>query len=126
MKFSINYDEENDCMIGTAKVKLEINGIEPYARKIISIASKYDCKRLLNDFRNIELACSITEIYSLPQLLDTFGFDRSWKEAILVSGQFDDFQFLENVASNRGYQIRIFSDRDAALKWLFMSHATCR
>ncbi len=40
------------------------------------------------------------------------------KIALLYDHYLDDHKFLENVAVNRGYQLRVFVERGKALEWL--------
>ena len=40
------------------------------------------------------------------------------KIALLFAGDMEDHKFMENVAYNRGYQVRVFDNRDQAMAWL--------
>ena len=60
-----------------------------------------------------------------PSTIDVFQFGsqlpRSIRLAVIVSAEqptADDVSFVSDVAANRGVEIKIFSTREEALKWL--------
>lgn len=64
---------------------------------------------------------SAFDIYHLVQGYEALGVERTMREAVLVpagTATEQDLAFYETVASNRGYCVRVFVDRDQALGWL--------
>jgi hypothetical protein len=59
-------------------------------------------------FRHLKRAYVYEEIWG----------DRSTRAAIVFRELNKDFQFLETVCRNRGWNIRIFDDYDVAIDWL--------
>ncbi|HON58047.1 MAG TPA: hypothetical protein P5040_03110 [Smithella sp.] len=64
---------------------------------------------------------STTEIFAIPCEWEAAGVDKESVLAVVVqkNGQSrDDAKFYENVCRNRGWRVRVFDDRDAAIAWL--------
>lgn len=55
---------------------------------------------------------STIEIYDLPTYISEAGLDRLCKRALIVSQDFEDYKFFENVSSNHGHLVKVFSDSD--------------
>jgi len=54
-------------------------------------------------------------------MYEKLGMDKTTRIAVLVSNietKAEELHFYENVCLNRGWHIRIFTDRDAAIEWL--------
>jgi hypothetical protein len=118
MPFSIYYDKKFNCIVVLFKGVLRPEEGKSYPKEAVRLGLKHGCKRILVDVREGQLDFSTTDIYKLSEMLDNGGLDRSWKRAVIASKQFEDFQFYETVMINRGYQLKIFSDPDEAMKWL--------
>ena len=75
----------------------------------------------LYNLLSTEIDASITELYQTPGLLEKEEQNRRNKAALLVQRDDKDWEnlkFLETASLNRGWQIRVFSDRDEAISWL--------
>lgn len=95
------------------------NGSREAAQQIVN----HKCYKVLVDCRDINFELSTLEIYDLPEtfsfVLNEFGLDlRKIKRALLVSQMKDDYEFVETVATNRGYWVKLFDDLKKAKKWL--------
>jgi hypothetical protein len=51
-------------------------------------------------------------------MLNVVGIPQSWKRAILVSKDMEDYAFFETTSVNRGHRVKIFQDPDEAIDWL--------
>ena len=91
-----------------------------YLRHIVATAKKHPCHRFLNDFREVRIALSVVDLYEIPDLIVTGGFDRRWRRAMLLGSAADlhKLSFFELVASNRGITVRLFTEVDKAIQWL--------
>ena len=94
-------------------------GSKDAAQKII----EHKCNHILVDSREIDFQLSTLEIYDLPEtfssILSEFGLElRKIKRALLVDKLEDDYRFVETVAVNRGYRVKLFEDVNEARKWL--------
>ena len=77
---------------------------------------------VLIDLTDLELAASLLDVYNLParQYQDE-NLDRRVRLGLVMPRQpreRDAAQFYEDACVNRGWQVRSFPDRDAALAWL--------
>ena len=78
-------------------------------------------KRFLSDCRPMDAGGSLTDVYELPAVYESLGAGRDWKEAILLPvrpAAEDELRFYETVSLNKGFRVRIFDSRVAALAWL--------
>ncbi len=116
--YDVYYDEKHDCIIGSFVGLMDFSALKKYLTEIVRIALKHKCKQFYNDLRNAELYFAIINIYKIPAMLLAAGIDQSWKIAGLVSKNSMKFQFLGMVASQKGFQVKIFTDPDEATNWL--------
>lgn len=72
----------------------------------------------LYDLRRMAFRDTATSIYNRPKLALALGISRCARTALLVLHIDDIFRFIEDVASNRGFVIRVFTGEDDALAWL--------
>jgi hypothetical protein len=82
--------------------------------------------------RKAKLKLSTMEIYDLPIYIEEAGLDITCRRAAIVSQDFDDYRFFENVSRNRGHFVEIFSnsekfglfrDIEKAKEWLGIDKA---
>jgi len=119
MEFTVQFDEENDCVTGSFTGDFDIEMLKPAVKKLKYMEFKYPCQRFINDIRKLKFAFSKKSIYTIPDILFSLGIDKSWKRAVLVSkSDQESAQFFVNVMTRRGYTIECFLDKDEALEWL--------
>jgi dihydroorotase len=64
---------------------------------------------------------SVLDLYNLISLYKDSGFPNNFKEAILMPNLNDpveNVQFYETACLNRGYNVKVFNDKDNAVLWL--------
>jgi hypothetical protein len=91
---------------------IDIEKVKELAQEVVKQTSAHNCRRLLNDFRKANVKLSTIEIYDLPTYFSEAGLDRLCKRALIVSRDFDDYKFFENVSSNLGHLLEVFVDSD--------------
>jgi hypothetical protein len=101
-----------------------LNEAKEMINEIALFAKEQDCTLLLTDYREATVKLSMLEIYYMPKtILDTsttFGLDpRRFKRALVISKDFKDFLFFENVMVNKSQNAKVFYDIDEAKQWLF-------
>ena len=84
----------------------------------VQIARKHGFNRFLMDLQNSVLLDTITDTYIFVENVDKLGFERTDRFAGVVKEQLEHHIFSENVAVNRGWQVKYFEDREKAKKWL--------
>ena len=85
------------------------------------LAEKNGTKQFLTDCTEMESGASVLKAIELAKKLS--GMDEFWeiKEAIIFSKHeraVKDLEVYEAVTNNRGMNIKIFHDRESALRWL--------
>ncbi len=76
-------------------------------------------KRLLTDVRNASNELGVVQNYSYAyQSMESLGLRKDIRAAILVDKDDSSHDFIETVALNAGYNVRIFRDEEAANSWL--------
>jgi hypothetical protein len=81
-------------------------------------ASNGAANRYIFDFRDAVLVESYERLYRRPNYAKSVGIDRLSKTAVLCKLPNEKFAFTEDVAFNRGIDVKLFEDEAAALAWL--------
>jgi hypothetical protein len=79
--------------------------------------------RFLGDLSGLQSGHSIVDLSEVVGRLEALGITRNMREALLVPGPatpdaVERARFYETACRNRGWNIRIFTERAAALAWL--------
>ena len=76
-------------------------------------------KRFLSDVRHAPNALSTFENYDFAyKVMPELNLQRDVRAAILAAPADKTHEFVETVAVNAGYGVRVFYDEDAAIVWL--------
>lgn len=87
----------------------------------ISLAMESGTKVCLTDCTAMLGELSIMDLSGMIKVFESNEYIRETKEAVLLPSQAalsDNVLFYENACQNRGYNVRIFNDRETALLWL--------
>lgn len=90
------------------------------AKKAVQLLIKHGCNRLLNDLRRARITNLASSIYEMPKIVRDVGLPSTCRRALVVGDNLKDYYFLETVCLNRAQQMKVFTDFDHALKWLFL------
>jgi hypothetical protein len=90
------------------------------AQQIVSdLHTGHGCQNVLIDMTQAEVTVDTLTIFGAgdppPELAAHL---REMKSAFLYREITEDLRFFETVATNRGFQVRVFDRRDQALAWL--------
>jgi hypothetical protein len=118
MPFEIEYDAELECIYATFTGKITMALVYEYIDTIIPILKEHDCSRVLSDSRNAELQVSAMDILSFPKLAAKSIFTSRCKRAVLASPGQSGYAMYETLSVIQGHKVKVFSDRDEAMKWL--------
>lgn len=114
MAYEVTYNPDEDCVCARIEGGVDLAMAQQYAKEIIRQLSAHHCLRLLNDMRAASLEMSTVDIYDLPawieERLEEAGVSRFCKRALLVSMDFNDFEFYETVSRNHGHLLEVFAD----------------
>ena len=87
----------------------------------VALGKQSDILLFLADCTALEGGHSLLDVFSLLNMFESVGLDRRVKEAVLLGKSTpaaDRLEFYETACRNRGYTVRLFSDRDEAVAWL--------
>ncbi|MBL8016696.1 MAG: hypothetical protein JNK43_05445 [Ignavibacteria bacterium] len=123
MPFKINVSESNDyiCLnyhgsITNTELTDSIIGCQEIYKKTGLSLFLADCTNMLAEH-------SILDIFSKVDSFESLEMKKDFKEAIIItkdSESLDKLNFYETACLNRGYNVRIFENKEDALKWLLM------
>lgn len=90
-----------------------------FAEKAIKEAKQLGINNYLVDVRGTQNIAAIFEQFLFAYKdMDRFALEKSSRIAILADIGDNSHGLVETVFQNAGYNCRIFSDEDSALKWL--------
>lgn len=119
MPYTITYDSRRNCIVTEIDGALDVPVAKEIAAEVIRAISTSDCRRVLVDLRESELALSVTELYHASRIAAAAGVPESIKRAVVVpeNGPFT-YDFFETVLQNLGKGVRVFTGLDEANRWL--------
>ena len=114
----VSFNEEKGVVDVYVSTILSLREWLKSIQKIKRLSHQEGCNNVLVD---------ITELVTVPSVFDIFEtvsekLPRNLRYAVVVEvGQAisEDAHFLENVATNRGVQVRLFKRPQDALEWLY-------
>lgn len=121
MAWQVDYLEEQQVVAVAASATVGVQEITEVIARGLAVAAERATGAILMDAREMKLAAQTTELYRLPEIVGGLGLTRSHRIAVVISGdaeQKETFLFIETVFFNRGFQVRLFAEATAALKWL--------
>lgn len=119
MPYILHYDQNIPCLISHFAGNFDREIMKKHANELVQIALKCKCKSFLENIKKTIWNLSIFTLYNILEILHGAGIDQSWTGAIVVSPtNFDHYKFIETIAINRGYIIKVFKDQKKATSWL--------
>lgn len=112
------YNSEYDCVESIYNWTLTINQLIDADKTLHELSVKHNVFIHLVDLTNCKNQISDTDLYKHADNLKS-RWPRSMKVAMVVSKEIEsDVHFYETVCVNRGWNVKIFLNRNAALEWL--------
>jgi hypothetical protein len=122
MPWTLSYDSEGNFVETTYSGTLAPDDLRAAIEQSLALARDRGTILFLGNCSMLEGGHSVVDLYFFVGLLETGGVPRTMREAILMpaldSSAAGNVHFWETAARNRGFEVRIFSDRGAALEWL--------
>ena len=123
MTHTVIYNSELHIVESKLQGNMTLGEVDEIITKTAKIAKEKDRHFILNDFRDTSRKLPLWQIYELPDRIRTiftsFGTNVwLYKRANVVSNDWDEYIFHENVMVNRGQKEKAFTDIDEAKKWL--------
>ncbi len=123
MPYQIRFLETEQIVETVYHGILDLNELIEAATASLNEAEKHQATRFLGDCTALNSGGSLFDVYDLVRFYDTLSvpYAHFLKEAILlpqIPQAAENLSFYELVTRNRGLDVRIFSERQAALDWL--------
>lgn len=119
----ISFDETAMILLVKYQGAIQLQDLQNGLEEAVQYILEHQVFRVLIDCREMEAPPPTLELYELPEtfsnIFSKHGLDlRKMRRALLVKMKTDTFSFIENVAVNRGYWVKVFDDEGEAREWL--------
>lgn len=121
MTWHVDYLADEQAIVVEFSGAVSMEDLKATCIQCIAVAREHATYAILADAREMRLTAQTTELYHLPDTVEEQGLTRHYRVAMVISddsNQKESFTFFETVFVNRGFQMRLFSERCAALEWL--------
>lgn len=121
MPVDITISETNDYILLNYSGNISNDDLLYSIKKAVELQSENEINSYLADCSNMISSHSILDIFSKVQTMQNMGIRKDLKEAIVLplnTESADKVKFYETACLNRGYRVKIFSDKNEALNWL--------
>ncbi|MBT3389956.1 MAG: hypothetical protein HN413_06060 [Chloroflexi bacterium] len=118
----IIYSEEINTVVITYQGQTPPEEVQEVLQKAYILAVEKNCKNFLVDCSLVQPGGGSTlDVYDLARMFEEFPDIRKYKDAIIlppIPAGAEDLKFFETAARNRGFNVRVFTERQAAIDWL--------
>ncbi len=118
MSWSHEYLPESHILVVNVVGVVNRSAWENQLRSSLEEAQKRSCYRFLVDYRQARVRLGFLDLYERPAHYEVVGMPHSARIALLFGPQEMESAFIETVAANRGYEVRVFEDPETARAWL--------
>jgi hypothetical protein len=122
MSWNVEYDSELGIVSGRYVGHVTNDDFREATAKAIALGRANNTNRFLIDDSQYEGGATVFGLYELPNLHEELEADRKSRGALILpssgSSAEKDARFYETVCQNRGWLIRVFSERQEAINWL--------
>ncbi len=117
MPYAITVDREEDYIGVQVFGRLSLEEVNELMAKTSDIRQNHGLDRILSDHRGVTDLPGIADLYKLGKSLAEELFHGA-KLAVIGGALQNDEEFAEDVAVNRGVDVRLFHEEQAAREWL--------
>ena len=121
MPFVIRFLEDTRILETVYSDPLSLDELKAAARDNLAQAAEKGTYRLLADCTAMQSGGAIVNNYALGNYILSLRPDPKLREAVLLPASArvaGELKFFEDVAQNRGIQVRTFASREDAVRWL--------
>ncbi|MBN2383792.1 hypothetical protein JXQ70_13030 [bacterium] len=119
MRWIVSHLPEHNILQITTSGLMSVEHLNQMISETLPILDNYMSHLILVDHRQVKIALSIIDAYNRPRELERLGSSRNLCIAqVCLEKYLEQFRFLETVSINQGYQLRVFTDNEAAISWL--------
>ncbi len=120
MSFTLEITKEQECICVTAVGVRNFKNVKKIATEIVRAGIQHQRSRVVVDICQLKGSLEMVEAYDLAtEVLSKFKGKWMQRTAVVdLPEARERFEFFENVAVNRGFYIRVFTDCKVAKEWL--------
>ena len=119
MPYKIDYDPETDCIMASMEGNVDRDVLREFVTELARVSNTNKCYRILNDMRKARLKLGFLSLYNIPRMVKAAGLNLSSRRAIVAREDLKDYSFFRSIARKQGQRVKVFTDYDEAIKWLF-------
>lgn len=118
MEYTFEYLPEKGYAKARIAGPLDIRDARECAAGVFALAAAHHCTKVLIDSTRVTANTGISDIHGFYSRLEEFGCDRRMSVAIVYSDPLGTDQFIETVARNRGFGLKVLGTLKDAEEWL--------
>lgn len=119
MSYDIFTSENGNYIVCRVNGAITVDIAREFTKKLSDLTRSTNIKRVLSDVRNARNELGTLENYYYAYKdMGEFNIQRNSRSAILVDPVDKSHDFVETVAQNAGYNVKVFQDETAAIAWL--------
>lgn len=121
MGWKIEHFETEDLIRVTAGGSITAEDAWAQVEEGVDLILRRQAVGALIDYSGAILEMELSEIFKLPELFEIHALPRKTKMAITLPSDpknMHKYTFFDDVATNRGYIVKLFWEPDEAMKWL--------
>jgi len=120
MSYTIEYLEKEEIGLITNTGVLTREDFMKQAREALEVSRLKKCNKFLVDCTSMIIQSQTMDIYKTSAFYDEICAPRENKIALVVPAGTKtevDLRFYETVCINRGWQVKMFADKESAMQW---------
>lgn len=119
MPFQVQYDAALDCVVSIVSGDLDTPLVGAFFTEMGRVATQNQCTCMLSDLRKATIVASTVEIYEMVKTLRQRQIKTSFRRAIVITRDTEDYTFWETISHNKGFAgVRVFEDYAEAKAWV--------
>lgn len=122
MPYTMEYLVEEGITLITNIGVLTYEDFMKQAREALDISRLKKCNMILVDCTSMITQAQVTEMFDTSAFYEAIGAPRENKIALVApptgTKTEEDLRFYETVCINRGWRVKMFADKESAIKWL--------
>ncbi len=118
MPWQIQHATDKQMLVVNTTGTLCASAIAEMTREIFDAIAQTQSRKVLVDYSEAVRQLSPSDVYERPAQVAQFQGHRDVWTAVVFRELDEEAQFLEHVYVNRGFHVRVFDDRSAAMIWL--------
>jgi len=120
MKYSFEHDKDMDvCVVRVSGVHKRPDDSMELQKLARDYKAENGCSKYLFDMRDATIkGDTVSSYYTATTPIDLDMKPYEYRFALVYSGDLSEHMFMELVAINRGYSLKVFDDYESAKHWL--------